>query len=55
MGPRIPKPECRRVLDTLFSSIVEALQQGDLIEFRGLGTFRVGGSKARGGAESKYG
>jgi len=47
IGPRITKVECGIVVDTLISSIMEALQQGNSIEIRGLGICKVRDHKAR--------
>lgn len=55
IGPRITKMECGLVVDTLFSSIMEALEQGNSIEIRGFGTFKVRERKARMGQNPKTG
>lgn len=55
IGPKITKLECGIVVDTLFSSIMEALQQGDSIEIRGFGTFKVRDRKARVGQNPRTG
>ncbi len=47
--------ECGLVVDTLFSSIMEALEQGNSIEIRGFGTFKVRERKARMGQNPKTG
>lgn len=55
IGPRITKMECGLVVDLLFSSIVEALEQGNSIEIRGFGTFKVRERKARMGQNPNTG
>ena len=55
IGPRITKVECGIVVDTLISSIMEALQQGNSIEIRGFGTFKVRDRKVRVGQNPRTG
>ena len=47
IGPQLTKMECSDVVNTLFSTITEALEQGNSIEIRGFGTFKVRERKAR--------
>lgn len=47
IGPKLTKMECSDVVNTLFSTITEALEQGNSIEIRGFGTFKVRERKAR--------
>ena len=47
IGPRISKTECNSVVDVLLSSITEELAQGNSVEIRGFGTFKVRERKAR--------
>ena len=55
IGPRITKVECGIVVDTLISSIMDALQRGNSIEIRGFGTFKVRDRKARVGQNPSTG
>jgi integration host factor subunit beta len=43
------------IVDAVFSSIVEALQEGDKIELRGFGSFRVRHRASRTGRNPKTG
>ena len=43
------------IVDAVFSSIVDALQQGDKIELRGFGSFRVRRRDSRKGRNPKTG
>jgi integration host factor subunit beta len=43
------------IVDAVFSSIVEALQQGDKIELRGFGSFRIRRRGSRAGRNPKTG
>jgi integration host factor subunit beta len=43
------------IVDAVFSSIVEALQQGDKIELRGFGSFRIRHRGSRAGRNPKTG
>jgi integration host factor subunit beta len=47
IGPKISKVECNSVMDLLLSSITEELAQGNSVEIRGFGTFKVRERKAR--------
>lgn len=55
IGPKITKMECSLVVNLLFSSIMEALEQGNSIEIRGFGTFKVRDRKARMGQNPNTG
>lgn len=55
IGPRITKLECGIVVDTLISSIKEALQKGESIEIREFGSFKVRSRKARVGQNPRTG
>ncbi|MCY3629567.1 MAG: integration host factor subunit beta [Bacteroidota bacterium] len=55
IGPKITKMECNSVVDILLSSITEALEQGNSIEIRGFGTFKVHERKARMGRNPNTG
>lgn len=55
IGPKISKMECSLVVNLLFSSITEALEQGNSIEIRGFGTFKVRERKARMGQNPNTG
>ena len=39
--PHLGQEEVRRVVDTIFESITEALSRGDRVELRGFGAFTV--------------
>ena len=43
------------IVDAVFSSIVDALRQGDKIELRGFGSFRVRRRESRAGRNPKTG
>ena len=43
------------IVDSVFSSIIEALQEGDKIELRGFGSFRVRHRASRTGRNPKTG
>ena len=47
IGPKISKTECSSVVDLVLSSITEELAQGNSVEIRGFGTFKVRERKAR--------
>lgn len=47
IGSKISKTECGSVVDVLLSSITEELAQGNSVEIRGFGTFKVRERKAR--------
>jgi len=47
IGPGITKKECALVIDGFLNAVKQALAQGNGIEIRGFGTFRVRHRKAR--------
>jgi integration host factor subunit beta len=40
-GPMISKKDCARVVDTFLDAIKDALREGQNIEVRGFGTFKI--------------
>jgi integration host factor subunit beta len=51
----ISKKQAEIIVNTLFASIVDALQQDDKIELRGFGSFRVRRRRSRQGRNPKTG
>ena len=51
----VSKKHAEIIVNTVFSSIVEALQHGDKIELRGFGSFRVRRRGSRTGRNPKTG
>lgn len=51
----VSKKHAEIIVNTVFSSIIEALQQDDKIELRGFGSFRVRRRRARQGRNPKTG
>ena len=51
----LTKRDAEIVVNTLFQSIIEALQQDDKIELRGFGSFRVRRRRSRQGRNPKTG
>lgn len=47
IGPGITKKDCALVVDGLLNAVKAALSEGDNIEIRGFGTFKVRERKAR--------
>lgn len=47
IGPGITKKECALVIDGFLNAVKQALAQGNGIEIRGFGTFKVRHRKAR--------
>ena len=47
VGPGVAKRECRLMVDAFLDAVRDALAQGDRIELRGFGVFRVRHRKAR--------
>lgn len=47
IGPGITKKDCALVVDGLLNAVKAALSDGDNIEIRGFGTFKVRERKAR--------
>ena len=52
---RVSKKHAETIVNTVFSSIVEALHQEDKIELRGFGSFRVRRRRSRQGRHPKTG
>ena len=51
----LPRKESEAVVETIFESIIDALQKGDKIEIRGFGSFRTRQRKPRIGRNPKTG
>lgn len=51
----LPRKESEMVVETIFDSIIEALQKGDKIEIRGFGSFRTRQRRGRIGRNPKTG
>jgi len=51
----LSKKDAERIVNTVFDSIIEALHNGDKIELRGFGSFRLRERKARVGRNPKTG
>jgi integration host factor subunit beta len=51
----LSKKQAESIVNTVFDSIVEALQQDDKIELRGFGSFRVRRRRSRQGRNPKTG
>src|ERR1022692_1086166 len=51
----LPRKESEAVLETIFESIIGALQGGDRIEIRGFGSFRARQRRGRTGRNPKTG
>ncbi len=51
----VSKKHAEIIVNTVFSSIIEALQQDDKIELRGFGSFRVRRRRSRQGRNPKTG
>src|ERR1700692_4826094 len=54
-GTDLPRKESEAVVDTIFDSIIGALQGGDRIEIRGFGSFRTRQRRGRTGRNPKTG
>ena len=54
-GTRLPRKESEEIVETVFDSIIQALQTGDKIEIRGFGSFRTRQRNARIGRNPKTG
>ena len=52
---RAPRKESETIVETIFESIIQALQQGDKIEIRGFGSFRTRQRRGRVGRNPKTG
>src|ERR1700691_2729273 len=51
----LPRKESETVVETIFESIIQALQTGDKIEIRGFGSFRTRQRRGRIGRNPKTG
>lgn len=51
----IPKKQAEIIVNTIFSSISEALDNGEKVEIRGFGTFKIKERKARNARNPKTG
>jgi len=51
----LPRKESETVVETVFESIIQALQGGDKIEIRGFGSFRTRSRRGRVGRNPKTG
>jgi integration host factor subunit beta len=51
----LPRKESEAVVETVFGSIISALQSGDRIEIRGFGSFRTRQRRGRTGRNPKSG
>ena len=51
----LPRKESEEVVETVFDSIIQALQSGDKIEIRGFGSFRTRERRGRIGRNPKTG
>ena len=55
IGPRVTKTECGLMVEAFLDAVKDALAQGDRIELRGFGVFRVRHRKARKGRNPRTG
>ena len=51
----LPRKESETIVETIFDSIIAALQKGEKIEIRGFGSFAVKNRRARQGRNPKTG
>jgi integration host factor subunit beta len=51
----LPRKESETIVETIFDSIIEAIQKGEKIEIRGFGSFRTRQRKGRVGRNPKTG
>ena len=51
----LPRKESETIVETIFGSIIDALQKGDKIEIRGFGSFRTRQRRGRVGRNPKTG
>ena len=51
----LPRKESETIVETVFDSIIDALQKGDKIEIRGFGSFRTRERRGRVGRNPKTG
>ncbi|MFL5320631.1 MAG: integration host factor subunit beta [Myxococcaceae bacterium] len=54
-APRVPRREIERIVNAVFDSMSESLQEGERIEIRGFGSFGVKTRPARQGRNPKTG
>lgn len=54
-APRVPRREIERIVNAVFDSMCESLQNGERIEIRGFGSFGVKTRPARQGRNPKTG
>jgi integration host factor subunit beta len=54
-GTELPRKDSEVVVETVFESIIQALQTGDKIEIRGFGSFRTRERRGRTGRNPKTG
>lgn len=52
---QLPRKESITIVETIFESIIQALQSGDKIEIRGFGSFRTRQRRGRTGRNPKTG
>lgn len=55
VATELPKKSAEVIVNTVFSSIIDALHRGEKIELRGFGSFRLRERKARIGRNPKTG
>src|SRR3977135_2979012 len=51
----LPRKESETIVETIFDSIIAALQKGEKIEIRGFGSFRTRQRRGRVGRKQKHG
>jgi integration host factor subunit beta len=51
----LPRKESETIVETIFDSIIEAIQKGEKIEIRGFGSFRTRQRRGRTGRNPKTG
>ena len=51
----LPRKEAEKVVDTVFASIVESLRNGEKVELRGFGSFRLRYRRSRRGRNPRTG
>src|ERR1700758_386424 len=51
----LPRKESKTIVETIFDSIIEAIQKGEKMEIRGFGSFRTRERRGRGGRNPKTG
>ncbi len=53
MHPNIFRRDMEKIVDIIFSEIIEALRRGENIEIRGFGTYKIKSRKSRTGRNPK--